>query len=196
MYSILECPPITNENGELLVMIHNSDEVGDVWSFGSGEMLESDEISSIPSLIKFDVEPFLGYQGAPNEFRDLGSCVMSKRLADALVTAGVDNIDFYPLLLTNTVTGQTYDYFVYNLVGKVALADLEKSQHFSYDNKLVTDVGFKDLVLDESKTHGLLMFRLAEDVSAILIHESVKKTIIDQGIDTLSFVKPDDYVQI
>jgi hypothetical protein len=196
MYYVVKCPPLTNDKGELLIEIHNYDDVGDVWEWGSGDVFDQDEIQSIPIPIEIDVEVFRDYSGQPPEMRDNGVCVMTRRLSEALTQAGVDNIDYYPAVLTNTTSGEKYNYVAYNIIGKVAAADLENSDFSSYDNKLVADVGFKELVLDESKIHGLLLFRLAEKLSTILIHDNVRKAILEQGIDTLTFIKPEDYVHL
>jgi hypothetical protein len=48
--------------------------------------------------------------------------------------------------------------------------------------------------IDELKIKGALMFRLAECITAIVIHDSVKRTIESAGIDTLEFVSPDKWV--
>lgn len=196
MYFVLRCPPILNQNGELLVEIQNNDEVGDVWEWGSGDQFDEDEISSIPSPISMEVEYYRAYEGLPNELRDIGVSVMSKRLKEALNKAGVDNIDFYPVILTHPESGRTFEYAAYNLIGKVAATDLEQSEIVNYDNKLVADVGINKLVLDETKTNNLLMFRLAENLSTILIHESVKKAIENSGIDTLTFIEPENYMHL
>jgi hypothetical protein len=196
MYYILRCPPITNDKGELLVEINNHESVGDVWDWGMGDVFSQDEIQSIPRPIHINIESFRGYNGLPNEMRDIGVCVMSKRLSEVLIQAGIDNIDYYPAVLTDATTGQKYEYLAYNLIGKVASADLSKSNYTNYDSKLTVDVGFKDLVIDESKTKGLLIFRLAENLSTILVHDSVRKLLVEKGIDTLKFVKPEDYMHL
>lgn len=38
-------------------------------------------------------------------------------------------------------------------------------------------VGFKNLVIDKSKSYGFLLFRLAESITDIVIHESVKNIL-------------------
>lgn len=45
-----------------------------------------------------------------------------------------------------------------------------------------------------AKTRGTLMFRLAEAVNAIVIHEKVKAAVQAAGIDTLTFMPPEDWV--
>lgn len=196
MYYVMRCPLITNENGELLVEIENDAGIGEVWSWGSGEAFEAEEIAGIPDPIPMNVRFYRGYKGLPTEFSDTGVSVMSRRLSQALLEAGVDNLDCYPVLLTNPETQHSYDYVAYNIIGKIAAADMEKSDYTTYDGKLFADVGFRRLVLDEAKAQGVLMFRLAEKLSTILVHEHVRKHVLDQGIDTLKFIKPEDYLHL
>jgi hypothetical protein len=195
MYFVLKCPPLVNKNGEALMEIHNCFEVGNVWDWCDGLSLESDE-KNFPIPINIDFEPFRGYVGPPRELVDVCIPIMSKRLADTLLEAGVDNVEFFPATLKNTITGQTYEYRAFKIVGLVAAADLSKSEWTSYDGKSVADVGFENLVLDKSKTRGLLIFRLAENINALMVHERVRKHIIANGIDTLTFVKPEDWVHL
>jgi hypothetical protein len=177
-------------------MIQNDDEVGEVWSWTDGNEMEPDEISSIPSPIHMKVVFYRGYQGPPGEMRDVGSSVMSRRLADALTGAGVDNITFYPVSLLHEESGQVYDYVAFHLVGKVAAADLESSKISTFDGRIDGTAGIHKLVVDESAPKGMLMFRLAENTGTILVHESVREYIEKQGIDTLDFMKPEEYVQL
>ena len=44
------------------------------------------------------------------------------------------------------------------------------------------------LVIDDRKAHGALMFRLAENVSGIVVHESVRVAVHEAGIEHLDFV--------
>ncbi len=111
MYYVLSCPIIVTEEERLLLSeIQTDEEVGDIWSWDSGEKFEPDEESSIPSPIEMEVKFFRGYKGPPEEMNDLDVCVMSKRLSHALTGAGVDNIDYYPVVLRHKKSGQSYDY--------------------------------------------------------------------------------------
>lgn len=49
------------------------------------------------------------------------------------------------------------------------------------------------LVVDPAKADGALMFRLAESVNTILLHESVCDAIEAAGIDTLTFYEPESW---
>lgn len=128
------------------------------------------------------------------EFYDGVIPVMSKRLAHALTNAGISNLDFYRSEIYDLATGKVYtDYLAYNLIGTVSAADLSKSEYQAPDGPLIS-VDFDSVVIDEKKTRGALMFRLAESVNGIVIHESVKKAIEAAGIDTLTFIPPEEWV--
>ncbi len=196
MYYIMRCPVYTNEQGEQLAEIENAIEVGDIWDWGTGVVFDEDEKNSIPNPIHMEVEFFNGYSGLPPEYDDINACVMSERLANALTNAGVDNIDYYPAILTNKESGQTYSYLAYNIIGLVSAVDFDASHTRVYDNKPVINVSIYDLVLDEQKIQDHLLFRLAESSNTIIVHESVKQSIESAGIDTLKFIKPEDYMHL
>ncbi len=195
MYFVLRCSLPKNEKGEALLEIHNCFEIGNVWHWRDGKKLEPDE-QDVPTPIMIDFEPFRGYQGPPVELLDACIPIMSKRLADALTEAGVDNIDFFSANLKNSVTGQLYDYMAFKVVGLVLAANLDKSKWESYDGITIADTSFESLAFDESKSKGLLMFRLAENINALMIHESVRNHILAKGINSLTFVRPEDWMHL
>ena len=195
MYFVLRCPPLVNENGEAVMEIHNCIEVGNVWNWRNGKKLKPNE-ENVPVPINIGFEPFRNYTGPPRELCDVGVPIMSKRLADALAEVGVDNLQLFPVILRNTVTGQVYDYLAFKVVGLVAAADLNASESTVHDDKPVADMSFETLVIDETKTHSLLMFRLAENINALMVHDKVRKHILSKGIDTLTFTRPEDWVQV
>lgn len=194
MYYILDCEePLSEDDEAPLMDIRNCFRIKGVWSWKSGQPLERDKI---PNPIEIEFKPLHGYKGPPVELLDVGVPIMTERLAQALVASGVDNIEFFDVVLKNVSTGATYPYKAYNIVGLVAATDLEKSQWESYDGNPVADVSFDTLVLDDAKAKGFLLFRLAENVNAIVVHESVQKQICSRGIDTLTFINPEDWVQL
>lgn len=196
MYYILDCDPILNEKGEGITETHNCFRVANIRLWTNGLPIKPEQEKNIPSPIHIDFEPLRGYTGPPRELKDLCIPIMSKRLANVLTEAGVDNIDYYPALLKNTETGEIYEYMAYKIIGLVSAADLDASEYETYDDKPVADTSFYELAIDESKAHDQKFFRLAENTSAIMVHESVKKCIEEAGIDTLKFMKPEDWVQL
>lgn len=105
--------------------------------------------------------------------------VFSDRLVQTLRSAGVDNFQVFSAILRNPTTGIEWtDYWAFNAVGLVAAAKLEESDFDTLmgDDPEGVDVpllAFNNLVLDKKKTRKLLMFRLTQSPSTLLIHDKV-----------------------
>ncbi len=162
---------------------------------------EDDELSWMTGR-RFDLPPQqpliitieLGENGVTPELTDVPIPLMTKRLAKCLEGAGVSNIDYYQAEIQNVETGETStDLFAFNLIGCVSAVDLAGSKFTAPDGSLIS-VDFDSVKINESKTRGALMFRLAESVNAIVVHESVKNAIEAAGIDTLTFIPPEEWV--
>ncbi len=112
----------------------------------------------------------------------------------ALRDAGVDNLISYRCAITDPDDGKVYtNYKAVNVIGLIAAADMDKSNATVYPNgPPLIDADFDGLVVDESKTHGALLFRLAESNNAILVHESVKEHIESLGYVDVAFYKTED----
>lgn len=82
----------------------------------------------------------------------------------------------YDAVVIDRERGKTYpNYRAVNILGRVSCADLKQSVHLpGFDPPLLK---FERLVIDESRTMGLPLFRLAESVQFILIPERVKQAI-------------------
>ena len=127
------------------------------------------------------------------EFSSWPIPLISERLHKAFLDAGIANIDTYSADLVDVKTDTHYSgYVAFNLIGTIAAADLGKSRHQSHDGPLIS-VDFDSLSIDEAKTRGALMFRLAESTNAILVHESVAAFLKDQGFTSLEFLAPEEW---
>lgn len=123
-----------------------------------------------------------------------GVPVMRNDLLEAITSAGVDNLQLYPATVIDPEKNKVYANFTaFNIVGVVACADMSKSKLFGNSNSSMVDIDFDSLFIDESKTNGLLMFRLAEAVSAIVVHEKVKAAIEKAGIKGMEFYEPGEW---
>jgi hypothetical protein len=193
MYYLIRCDVLLNKKGESIVEVHNHEPVGEIWSWTDGQPLEPDE-RNVPTPIEIEFETYDGYDGPPRELIDVGVSLMSARLADAILSAGVDNLELFPATLRNKANGATFEYRAFKLIGLVAAADLGASEASSYRG--TAPYSFKKLALDEKKAHGLLMFRLAENTAALVAHERVRDAILSRGIDTLEFLKPEEWMQL
>lgn len=85
--------------------------------------------------------------------------------------------------------GQVFtNYKAVNILGLVAAANMEESIATVHDGIPLIDVDFDLLVVDEHKTKGIKMFRLAESTNAILVHESLRDALIAKGFgDDIAF---------
>lgn len=120
--------------------------------------------------------------------------VMRDDVAATLRGVGVDNIQYYDAVLRNPTTGEEFrDYKAFNIVGLVACADMGASELMGTSSSSMGDVDFHALVIDESKTHGLYLFRLAEATSAIVVHERVRTAIEAAGIPGFVFYGPGEW---
>lgn len=120
--------------------------------------------------------------------------LMTDRLVNALRDAGVDNLQLFDAAIRDPRTGSTAtNYKVVNVIGVVAAADLGKSAYTASGAPLI-DVSFDSLVIDEKRVGGLLLFRLAESLSAIIVHDRVKQHLLANGFDMLTFRDPAKYV--
>lgn len=128
-------------------------------------------------------------------FYDVDALIMPRTLLDCLRGFGVDNLDAYSATIRHGRTGlQTHDYVAANLIGLVSAVDFSKSTTVggSADHKVDTD--FEGFAVDTSKSHDLLMFRLAENTSAVMVHERLKDHLKQAGFDMLKFMKPEKFV--
>lgn len=107
-----------------------------------------------------------------------GSNLMQQRLVDVLRSAGVDNLQTFPVEIRQKDTGEEVPgYTVVNIVGRVSCAVLDKS-----DATPLADVyHFDKLTIDPNKTQGKLMFRLDESPMIVLVHEKVAEAIKNGG---------------
>lgn len=146
--------------------------------------------------VEIDVVPYLEYSGGPDEFVDLNVPLMSKKLKETVQGAGVDNLNFYPVALRNTETGETYEYFAFNLIGLVDAVDLGKSTITSQDGDFLGDSSITDLAVNEAAARELLMFRLKQKFSVILVHRKVKEAIERAAIPSVKFIAPEDFMAL
>lgn len=120
--------------------------------------------------------------------------LIPKRMLNALRAAGVDNLDAYSTIITHPATGVvTRDYVAVNLIGLVSAADIGRSRVVdgSADHRLDTD--FEGFTVDPARARGLLMFRLAENTSAIMVHRALKDRLRREGFDQLRFIAPEKW---
>jgi hypothetical protein len=120
---------------------------------------------------------------------------MSTQLLEVLLATGVGNIDAYDAeLVSEDGRVRLQGYKAFNVIGLVAAADMAQSR-FAPDNPSRSlDASFDSLALNSDRIRGLLLFRLAEYSSAVVVHRSVRQAIEDAGITGIVFRKPAEFL--
>ena len=108
-------------DGERASLTYEPDIVYDgyarVWS--AGERFTKSPPNSLCATIE------RGDGGRLLDFYEVPLPVMSSALKDFFHEAGVDNIDFYPVVITDIASGVSWsNYFAFNIIGLIAAADM------------------------------------------------------------------------
>lgn len=184
-YYILECfTPLDADPADFA----RFPEVAGLESWMCGSMITI----SIPEPLELELDP--SEPGPIKEMYNLDMLIMSERLVTGLRNSGVDNLQVYRAVIVDPATGvRREDYRVVNIVGRVAVADLQESV-WAAPGEPIIDVDFDSLAIDEAGATGLLLFRLAECISAIVVHARVREALIAAGFHSLTFLDPKEYV--
>ncbi|MBL8025522.1 MAG: hypothetical protein JNL74_03880, partial [Fibrobacteres bacterium] len=126
-----------------------------------------------PAKLPLHYELNSRHPGNPKAMYDEKSVpIMHDSVRAVLEWVGVSNIQYFDAVLSNPLSGEIrHDYKAFNIVGLVACADITASQTMGISSSRVGDTDFHGLVIDETKTDGTLLFRLAENISAIVVHK-------------------------
>jgi hypothetical protein len=160
-------------------------EIDESWMLGRA-VVES----AVPQPLQYTLDP--DYGGTPKALYSAeDNPVMRDDVRQVLDGIGVDNIQYFAAVLTDPESGKRYtNYKAFNIIGLVRAADMKRSKLMGTSNSFPGNVDFDALVIDEAKARGLLLFRLAEKVSAIVVHEKVKAAIEGAGIPGFVFYGP------
>lgn len=141
---------------------------------------------TVPDPLEFELKPY--YPGAADHAPHMGAFVYTDPplwrddLIQALRDCGVYNFDLYNVAIHDPDDGTIHtNYKAVNVLGLVAAADMQKSVATVHDGIPLIDVDFDKLVVDEKKTRGIKLFRLAESSNAILVHETVRDCLLEKG---------------
>jgi hypothetical protein len=140
----------------------------------------------VPDPLEFTLDPYTS--SSPDEdqymavFIETRPPVWRDDFIQALRDLNVYNFDLYNVAITDPDDGSIHtNYKAVNILGLVAAADMDKSVYTVHDGIPLIDVDFDELVIDEKKTKGIRMFRLAESTNAILVHESLRDALLEKG---------------
>jgi hypothetical protein len=122
--------------------------------------------------------------------------LMSRRLVKTLISAGVDNLQTYETRLLEAWGSPPppEDYYLaVNIVGCVAAADLAQSKMNPAVSEKLVSADFYSLAIDPAKARDMYLFRLAENISAVIVHERIRKAVEAGGITTLTWYRPEEW---
>jgi hypothetical protein len=148
---------------------------------------------TVPQPLKYILDP--DYGGNPKAmYASKANPVMRDDLIQVLTSSGVNNIQYFDAILVDPESGTEYtNYKAFNIVGLVSAVDMKNSELMGTSESTIGDLDFHSLVIDEMRTSGLMLFRLAENISAIIVHENVKTAIEKSGIPGFVFYGPGEW---
>ena len=115
----------------------------------------------------------------PTDFLQMKIPVLSDRLVAKLGDLGIDNVQLFPVQLRNDGTKETWDgYNAVNVLGLISCLAIEQSKATPGLPPLYT-FDLSDLVIDERRTDGTLLFRLLEAPRVILVHEQIADALTE-----------------
>jgi hypothetical protein len=120
--------------------------------------------------------------------------VISNRMHDVLLSAGVDNLEVFDAVLSNEDDSVRYEGFkAINIIGLISAAG-DQTEYDDDNESRLLDASIKTLSIDPKKAGGSLMFRLAEYVGAVIVHERVKAAVEAASIPNMVFEDPKDFI--
>jgi len=107
--------------------------------------------------------------------------VVSDLLLQAMAASGIDNFQIFPALLRSAGTGEQWSgYHAFNAIGLIDATDMRGSKYeeiMAGNDEVPALLDFETLVIDGSRTRNLLLFRLAQNPGAMLVHERVRSEL-------------------
>lgn len=158
----------------------------DNWLWGRRFVEQPPEPIIVGIVPGYERAELLDYFGTPP--------VMSDRFHSALVSAGVDNLEVFEAVLEDENEQVRYTGFkAVNIVGLISAAGVGTVYDTENASRKI-DAGIDKLDIDSDAARGALMFRLAEYVGAVVVHEKVKAALEAAGFPHIEFELPDNFV--
>jgi hypothetical protein len=146
---------------------------------------------AVPNPMRFEVRP--EYPGTLKPMYEGAVLLMRDDLIEVLREVGVDNLQLFPSVVADeTKKLELTSYKAVNIVGTIACADMGSSALMGTSDSEMIDVDFDSLVIDEERAGGALLFRLAEAVSAIIVHDQVRRRVAER-IEGMTFYGPGEW---
>ncbi len=157
------------------------------WRFNIGEVF----IHRIPK-IHYKLEEEVGTLQDCLRAPGLKGMVVNKRLKEQLDKLELENVQVLPIDI-ELITGEVYEYFILNIVGKYDIVDYEKSDvqisetmGFVRNYRSLSFIDTSDLILPE-------VFRWSEMLPVIIASDKVKLAIEAGGFTGIRFIEPEKH---
>jgi hypothetical protein len=159
---------------------------GDDWMLGRKFKGQVKEPVQINAKEDFDKGTLLPLYPTPT--------IMHVDLYEAILSAGADNIEAWDAIITKadgSILSKQYKAF--NILGLVKAAG-SRTVYAQENPSRIIDASIESLDLNVNKENELLIFRLAESIGTVIIHEKVKLAIEERNIQNLHFTDPVDFL--
>lgn len=120
-----------------------------------------------------------------------GVPLFSDKMKLALDEHGVTNINYYPVLIIDSVTKEVLaEYWLAIVIGIISCIDLDNSE---FKESAVGRTVITQFTIDHSKTEGLKLFRFHNIPGLIIINEVLKDKLSSIDFKGISFRHTNEY---
>jgi hypothetical protein len=195
-YYVLECPAGT---GPLQFKFEVEDSARKCWYMGRLFSPDDSDDDFQPPPTPIAVRTKIDSKAAERVYPELAwnpIPLMTRRLVAAMQTAGVNNLQTYETRLVNpqgSPPPPADHYLAVNIVGLIKGADLAESETNPAVADKLLSMDFQSLAIDPIKVRDALLFRLAENISAVLAHARVRQSAESAGVSTLTWYRPEEW---
>ena len=131
--------------------------------------------------------------GVLSHFYDNPMPIISQNLLKVIRSFGVDNIIDYSVRITDGFSGAVYNnYRAIKVIGAIEAIDEALSESDELDELGLGAINkfYDRIVIDDTKTHGQHVFRLAEKYSCIAVSRTIRDSILSVVSSDDVYLKP------
>lgn len=156
-----------------------------------GDKGEKPDFEELPIKVPVEIE-----EGEEIVFTDVlnpGVPFFSPKMKVALDESGVDNIDYYPVVLVDSQTKENLrEYWLAVVKDVVACIDEAKSE---FRENIFEKIVLSRFSIDPKRTKGLSLLRLHNIPGLIIIDEKLKEKLSSHSLEGVSIKPTDEYVR-
>ena len=128
--------------------------------------------------------------------------IVSKRLMELLQSLGLENLQFFPLVVKDFASRTKHDYWICNVVGLVACLDRGRCDAVWRKEDPSSAFILRKIALDESSiaaankgkkpSDQIRLFRIKESSKFLVASDEIRKAAMSAGITGIEFRKPEE----